>query len=31
VAAEGGPVFGDVPNFSNKAPVALIADLLGSA
>ncbi len=31
VAAEGGPVFGDVPNFSNKDPVVVIADLVGSA
>lgn len=30
VAAEGGPVFGDVPNFSNKDPVVVIADLVGS-
>lgn len=31
VAAEGGPVFGDVPNFSNKEPVVVIADLVGSS
>ena len=31
VAAEGGPVFGDVPNFSNKDPVVVIADLVGAA
>ena len=31
VAAEGGPVFGDVPNFSNKSPVVVVADLVGSA
>ena len=31
VAAEGGPVFGDVPNFSNKDPVVVIGDLVGSA
>jgi uncharacterized protein (TIGR02118 family) len=31
VAAEGGPVFGDVPNFSNKSPVVVIGDLVGSA
>ena len=31
VAAESGPVFGDVPNFSNKDPVVVIADLVGSA
>ena len=31
VAAEGGPVFGDVPNFSNKAPVVVIGDLVGAA
>ena len=31
VAAEGGPVFGDVPNFSNKEPVVVIGDLVGSA
>jgi uncharacterized protein (TIGR02118 family) len=28
--AEGGPVFGDVPNFSNKSPVLVIGDLVGS-
>ena len=28
VAAEGGPVFGDVPNFSNKDPVVVIGDLV---
>lgn len=31
VAAEGGPVFGDVPNFSNKTPVVVIGDLVGAA
>jgi uncharacterized protein (TIGR02118 family) len=31
VAAEGGPVFGDVPNFSNKSPVVVIGDLVGAA
>jgi uncharacterized protein (TIGR02118 family) len=31
VAAEGGPVFGDVPNFSNKDPVVVIGELVGSA
>ena len=31
VAAEAGPVFGDVPNFSNKSPVVVIADLVGAA
>ena len=31
VAAEGGTVFGDVPNFSNKDPVVVIGDLVGSA
>ena len=31
VAAEGGPVFGDVPNFSNKDPVVVIGDLVGAA
>ena len=30
VAAEGGPVFGDVPNFSNKAPVVVIGDRVGA-
>ncbi len=29
VAAEGGPVFGDVPNFSNKEPVVVIGDVVG--
>ncbi len=28
VAAEGWPVFGDVPNFSNKDPVVVIGDLV---
>lgn len=28
VAGEGGPVFGDVPNFSNKDPVVVIGDLV---
>jgi uncharacterized protein (TIGR02118 family) len=31
VAAEGGPVFGDVPNFSNQTPVVVIGELVGSA
>lgn len=31
VAAEGGTVFGDVPNFSNKGPIVVIGDLVGSA
>ena len=31
VAAESGPVFGDVPNFSNKSPVVVIGDLVGAA
>ncbi len=31
VAAEGGPVFGDVPNFSNKDPIVVIGELVGSA
>ncbi len=31
VAAETGPVFGDVPNFSNKRPVVVIGDLVGAA
>ncbi len=31
VAAEGGAVFGDVPNVSNKAPVVVIADLVGAS
>ena len=31
VAAEGGVVFGDVPNFSNKDPVVVIGDLVDSA
>ena len=31
VAAEGGPVFGDVPNFSNKSPVVVIGDSVGAA
>ena len=30
VAAEGKPVFGDVPNFSNKSPVVVIGDVVGS-
>ena len=30
VAAEGGPVFGDVPNFSDKEPVVVIGDLVGA-
>ena len=31
VAAEGEVVFGDVPNFSNKDPVVVIGDVVGSA
>ena len=31
VAAEGGTVFGDVPNFSNKDPVVVIGDLAGAS
>ena len=31
VAAEGGPVFGDVPNFGNGDPVVMIAGLVGAA
>ena len=31
VAAESGPVFGDVPNFSNKSSVVVIGDLVGAA
>ena len=31
VAAEGGPVFGDVPNFSNKDPIVVIGDVVGAA
>ena len=31
VAAEGGPVFGDVPNFSNKSPVVVISDVVGNS
>ncbi len=31
VAAEGGPVFGDVPNFSNKSPVVVIGDVVGAS
>lgn len=30
VAAEGGPIFGDVPNFSNKSPVVVVGDVVGS-
>lgn len=30
VVAEGGAVFGDVPNFSNKTPVVVIGDLVGA-
>ena len=30
VAAEGGPVFGDVPNFTNISPVVVIGDLVGA-
>jgi uncharacterized protein (TIGR02118 family) len=31
VAAEGGPVFGDVPNFTNITPIVVIGDLVGAA
>ena len=31
VAAESGPVFGEVPNFTNKSPVVVIGDLVGAA
>lgn len=31
VAAEAGPVFGDLPDFSNKNPVVVIGDLVRSA
>ena len=31
VVAESGPVFGYVPNFSNKSPVVVIGDLVGAA
>ena len=31
VAAEAGPGFGDVPNFSNKSPVVVIGDLVDAA
>ena len=31
VAAESGPVFGEVPNFSNKSSVVVIGDLVGAA
>ncbi len=29
IAAEGGVVLGDVPNFSNKEPVIMIGDIVG--
>ena len=31
VAAAGKEVFGDVPNFSNKSPVVVIGDVVGSS
>ncbi len=31
VAAEGGPVFGDVPNFSNQEPIVVIGDVVGAS
>jgi hypothetical protein len=31
VAAEGGPVFGDVPNFTDITPVVVIGELVGAA
>lgn len=31
VAAEVGPVFGDLPDFSNRNPVVVIGDLVRSA
>lgn len=31
VAAEGGPVFGDVPNFSNQSPVVVISNVVGTS
>ncbi len=31
VAAEAGPVFGDVPNFSNKSPVVVVGEQVGAA
>ena len=31
VAAHGEAVFGDVPNFSNKSPVVVIADVVGAS
>lgn len=31
VAAESGPVFGDVPNFSKKSPVVMVGELIGAA
>jgi uncharacterized protein (TIGR02118 family) len=30
VAAEGGPVFGDVPNFTDITPVVVIGELVGA-
>jgi len=31
VSAEGGPVFGAGPNFSNEDPIVVIGDLVGSS
>ncbi len=31
LAAEGGVVLGDVPNFSNKEPVIMIGDVVGQS
>ncbi|WP_419757885.1 EthD family reductase [Acidisoma sp.] len=31
VAAEGGPVFGDVPNFTNLTPVVVIGEMVDPA
>ncbi len=31
VAAEGGPVFGDIPNFSNMSPTLVICAVIGAA
>jgi uncharacterized protein (TIGR02118 family) len=30
VAAEGGPVFGDVPNFANTQPIVVIGDIVAT-
>jgi uncharacterized protein (TIGR02118 family) len=30
-SAEGAPVFGDVPNFTNITPVVVISEVVGSA